>query len=163
MKKLALCAVLLMACPQREAALDRAAASALIQDFLRAQDVRSEGLNPQNLGGADLFGHRIAFEYQPDEHRLLCRVPVYTFTKPPEQKLLDAFAREQSIGTDTGGGDVKYDAKAQTLHLLRVYQTQVPAARFRSDMERLLKAGARWEDKVLDDVATKVYHPEELQ
>ncbi|WNG42587.1 hypothetical protein F0U60_51695 [Archangium minus] len=144
--------------------MTREAAQELVRWYSRAQGaVLSPGLNPQGFGGIAVGGAQLYFEYHEDTKSLECSALVYRFREPPKPGVLEGFEAEAREGTDTGGGTVDYERENRGLFLSRVY-TQMPDGKaFAQDMKRLGKASVVWGDEVLDRVASRVFHPEELQ
>ncbi len=144
--------------------MTREAAQELLRWYTRSQGaVLSPGLNPQGFGGIAVGGAQLYFEFHEDSRTLECSALVYRFHEPPKPGVLEGFEAEARGGTDTGGGTVDYERENRGLFLSRDY-TQVPDGNdFAKDMKRLGKASAMWGDEVLDRVASRVFHPEELE
>ena len=82
-------------------------------------------------------------------------------TRESAQRLVQGYLGEE--GTDSGGGTVDYEPENRSLFLSRTY-TQVPDERaFGKDLKKLMKASLVWGREVLDRVASRVFHPEELE
>ncbi len=145
------------------APMTREGAQRLVQAFMRAQgSLQSPGLNPEGFGGLSAGGAQLYFEWHEDTQALECSALVYKFHEPPKPGVIETFQAEEKEGTDTGGGTVDYEPENRGLFLSRTY-TQVPEERaFGKDMKRLMKASLKWGDEVLDRVASRVFHPEEL-
>jgi hypothetical protein len=144
--------------------MTREGAQRVVQSFVRAQGaVLSPGLNPQGFGGLAMGGAQLYFEWHEDAQALECSALVYRFHEPPKPGVIEGFQAEEKEGTDTGGGTVDYEPENRGLYLSRTY-THVPDERvFAKDMKRLMKASLKWGDEVLDRVASRVFHPEELE
>ncbi len=144
--------------------MTREEARRLVRAFLGGQGINSPGLNENNLGGAMVGEAQIYFEYQPRQQALKCSALIYKFHDKPKPGVLEGFKQEEQAKTaDTGGGTVDYEPENKGLYLSRTYTKTVPEAAFRKDMRRLMKASVVWGDEVLDRVASKVFHPEELR
>lgn len=141
--------------------MSRDAAVRMIKGLLSTYKVPSAGLNDKNLGGAEIEGRRVFFEYLPEKGTLRSLATVYCFRKPPKPGVLEGFKREAAGGTDTGGGAVEYLADSKCLVLGRAYAQAVSDAQFTKDTQRLLQAAKTWNEEVVERVATKVFHPEE--
>ena len=150
--------------PPGGGALTRERAQEFARWFARSQGaVLSPGLNPQGFGGVMMDGAQVYFEYHEDTQSLECSALVYRFHEPPKPGVLEGFEAEAREGTDTGGGSVDYERENRGLFLSRVY-TQVPEGRdFSRDMKRLARASGVWGKDVLNRVASRVFHPEELE
>jgi hypothetical protein len=133
----------------------------LIQTYFRSFGLQSPGLNEQNLGGAAFGDAEIYFEYQPEESALKCSALIYKFQIDPKAGVLEKL-KEEELSADTGGGTIDYEPENRGLFLSRTYTEMVPPEEFTSDLERLLEASKVWSNEVLDRVASKIYHPEEL-
>jgi hypothetical protein len=144
--------------------MTREAAQRLAQIFVRPEGApQSPGLNEQGFGGIAMGGAQLYFEWNEDAKALQCSALVYKFHEPPKPGVIEGFQAEQSEGTDAGGGTVDYQPENRGLFLTRTY-TQVPDERaFGKDMKRLMKASLTWGREVLDRVASRVFHPEELE
>lgn len=144
--------------------MTREAAEALTRWYARSQGaVLSPGLNPQGFGGIAIGGAQLYFEYHEEEQALECSALVYRFHEPPKPGVLEGFQAEAREGTDTGGGTVDYERENRGLYLSRTY-SQVPDGHaFAREMKQLMKASLVWGDEVLDRVASRVFHPEELE
>jgi hypothetical protein len=144
--------------------MTREAAQELARWFARSQGaVLSPGLNAQGFGGVQVGSAQLYFEYHEDTKALECSALVYRFKEPPKPGVVEGFEAEAREGTDTGGGTVDYERENRGLFLSRTY-TQVPDGNdFARDMKRLTKASLVWGDEVLDRVASRVFHPEELR
>lgn len=144
--------------------MTREAARELLRWYARSQGaVLSPGLNEQGFGGITVGSAQVYFEYHEDTKKLECGALVYRFHEPPKPGVLAGFEAEAREGTDTGGGTVDYERENRGLFLSRDY-TQVPEGSvFAKDMKRLAKASLVWGDEVLDRVASRVFHPEELE
>ncbi|WP_257451892.1 hypothetical protein [Archangium lipolyticum] len=150
--------------PPSGVALTRESARELVAWYVRSEGaVLSPGLNEQGFGGIAIGGAQVYFEYHEETHSLECSALVYRFHEPPKPGVLEGFQAEAREGTDTGGGTVDYERENRGLYLSRVY-TQMPQGNaFSKDMKRLAKASLVWGDEVLDRVASRVFHPEELE
>ncbi len=146
------------------AAMTREGAQRLVQSFVRPHgSLQSPGLNEQGFGGLDMGDTQLYFEWHEDTKALECSALVYSFHEPPKPGVLETFQAEEKEGTDAGGGTVTYEPENRGLYLSRTY-TQVPEERaFSKDMKRLMKASLTWSREVLDRVASRVFHPEELK
>jgi hypothetical protein len=146
------------------APMTREGAQRLVQSFVRAQGLlQSPGLNEQGFGGISTGASQLYFEWHEDTQTLECSALIYKFHDPPKPGVLETFQAEEKEGTDTGGGTVDYEPENRGLYLSRMY-TQVPDERtFAKDMKRLVKASHKWSEEVLDRVASRVFHPEELE
>ena len=146
------------------APMTREAAQRLVQSFVRPEaNPQSPGLNPEGFGGLVMGGAQLYFEWHEDTQALECSALVYKFHEPPKPGVIETFQAEEKEGTDTGGGTVDYEPENRGLYLSRTY-TQAPDERaFGKDMKRLMKASLKWGDEVLDRVASRVFHPEELK
>lgn len=145
------------------AGLPREAAVKMIQAFLRSHGVKSVGLNDNNLGGLELGGQVLYFEYLPGRRALRANALVYRFRKPPRRGVLDGFQQEQKAGTDSAGGTVEYQADNRGLFLSRVYAAPAPEQGFAAEMDRLAQAAERWREQVLPRVAARVFPPAEAK
>jgi hypothetical protein len=145
------------------APMTREAAQRLVQIFVRPEaNPQSPGLNAEGFGGLVVGGAQIYFEWHEDTKALECSALVYKFHEPPKPGVIETFQAEEKEGTDTGGGTVDYEPENRGLYLSRTY-TQVPDERtFSKDMKKLMKASLRWSREVVDRVASRVFHPEEL-
>lgn len=148
----------LAAAAPAEGNMTRDEAIRLSQGYAEAHGVKkSPGLNDKNLGGLEVGGQTVYYEYQPEAKRLECGALIYRFNKPPRDKVLEGFRAEEAAGTDTGGGTLYYEPRNQGLFLRRYYRSTVPQDQFNRDVDRLRKAASVWADEVLDRVATKVF------
>lgn len=142
--------------------LSRESAIQMIQAFGETYHLKTIGLNEKNLGGIEINLDRVFFEYVPDQKILKSSVLIYKFHQPPKPGLIETFQNEEKAGTDTGGGTVEYQPENQGLFLTRIYKNYTDNSQFGKDIEKLMKAGKYWSNEVLDRVATKFFHPEEL-
>ncbi|MFL5352288.1 hypothetical protein [Archangium sp.] len=144
--------------------MSRESAKELVRWYLRTQGaVQSEGLNAQGFGGVAVGDSQLYFEFHEDSGSLECSALVYRFKEPPKPGVIEGFEAEAREGTDTGGGTVDYERENRGLFLSRTY-TQLPDGKtFSKDMQKLSKASVVWRDEVLDRVASRVFHPEELE
>jgi hypothetical protein len=144
--------------------MTREAAQRLVQTFVRPEGpLQSQGLNQEGFGGIVLGGAQLYFEWHEDTKALECSALVYKFHEPPKPGVIETFQAEEKEGTDTGGGTVAYEPENRGLYLSRTYM-QVPDERaFAKDMKKLMKASLTWSREVLDRVASRVFHPEELE
>lgn len=142
--------------------LSREAAIQMIQGFGEAHHLKTIGLNEKNLGGIEINLDRVFFEYVPEQKTLKSSVLIYKFHQPPKPGLIEAFQKEEKAGTDTGGGTVEYQPENQGLFLTRIYKNYTGRSQFGKDIEKLMNAGKYWSNEVLDRVASKFFHPEEL-
>ena len=108
-------------------------------------------------------GAQVYFEYHEARGVLECSALVYRFNEPPRPGVIEGFEAEAREGTDTGGGSVDYERENRGLFLSREYAVMPEGAAFTRDMKRLAKASLVWGDEVLDRVASRVFHPEELE
>lgn len=142
----------------KEGSMKREEAVRLAKAYAAAHGVKdSLGLNDKNLGGLEIEGQTVYFEYQPEAKQLESGALIYKFHKPPKPKVLEAFQREEQAGTDTGGGHLYYEPKNQGLFLRRIYKAAPADAQFIKETDRMRKASQVWADEVLDRVATKVF------
>ncbi len=143
-------------------ALSREEAVRMIQDFAGSYSLKTSGLNEKNFGGIEINLDRIFFEYLPDQKILKSSVLIYKFHQPPKPGLIEAFQNEEKAGTDTGGGTVEYQPENQGLFLTRMDKNYTNHSQFSKNIEKLMNAGKYWSNEVLDRVASKFFHPEEL-
>lgn len=144
--------------------LTRERAGELVRWFVRSQGAAlSPGLNAQGFGGLSLDGAQVYFEYHEASGVLECSALVYRFSEPPKPGVIAGFEAEAAEGTDTGGGTVDYERENRGLFLSREYTTMPVGADFSRDMKRLGAASLVWGREVLDRVASRVFHPEELE
>jgi hypothetical protein len=144
--------------------MTREAAEELTRWYSRSNGaVLSPGLNPQGFGGISVGGAQLYFEYHEAERALECSALVYRFNDPPKPGVLEGFQAAAREGTDTGGGEVDYERENRGLYLSRTYGRVPEGKAFARDMQRLMKASLVWGDEVLDRVASRVFHPEELE
>ena len=150
--------------PASGGVMTRESAQELLRWYARSQGaVLSPGLNAQGFGGITVGPAQVYFEYHEDTKTLECSALVYRFHEPPKPGVLDGFRAEEKEGTDTGGGSVDYEPENRGLFLSRHYTQVPPGNEFARDMKRLMKASNVWGDEVLDRVASRVFHPEELE
>jgi hypothetical protein len=150
--------------PPSGALLTRESAQELVRWYSRSQGaVLSPGLNPQGFGGVAVGGAQVYFEFHEDSKSLECSALVYRFSETPKPGVLAGFEAEAREGTDTGGGTVDYERENRGLFLSRTYSQVPEGSAFAKDMTRLAKASVVWGDQVLDRVASRVFHPEELE
>jgi hypothetical protein len=144
--------------------MTREGAQRLVQTFVRPHGpLQSAGLNQEGFGGLRMGGADLYFEWHEDTQALEASALVYKFHDPPKPGVLETFQKEEQEGTDTGGGTVTYEPENRGLYLSRTYK-EVPDERtFGKDMKRLMKASLVWSQEVLDRVASRVFHPEELE
>ncbi|WP_164010818.1 hypothetical protein [Pyxidicoccus trucidator] len=144
--------------------LTRESAQRLVQGYLGEEGTApSQGINPQGFGGISAGGASLYFEWNEEAGALECSALVYRFREVPKPGVIDGFRAEEREGVDTGGGSVDYEPENRGLFLSRLY-TRMPTERaFAKDMRRLMKASIKWGDEVLDRVASRVFHPEELE
>lgn len=147
-----------------DTALTRESARRLVQGYLGEEGLPpSPGLNVQGFGGITTGGSSLYFEWNEQTGALECSALVYRFREPPKPGVIDGFRAEEREGTDAGGGTVDYEPENRGLFLSRTY-TRMPTERaFARDLRRLMKASQHWGDAVLERVASRVFHPEELQ
>jgi len=144
--------------------LTRETAGELVRWYVRSQGaVLSPGLNAQGFGGIAAGGSQVYFEYHEEQRALECSALVYKFSEPPKPGVLEGFQAEAREGTDTGGGEVDYERENRGLYLSRTYTVVPEGKAFARDMKRLGAASVVWGDEVLDRVASRVFHPEELE
>jgi hypothetical protein len=144
--------------------LTREAAGELVRWYVRSQGaVLSPGLNPQGFGGLAVGGAQVYFEYHEERRVLECSALVYRFSEPPRPGVIAGFEAEAREGTDAGGGTVDYERENRGLYLSREYTVVPEGPAFAKDMKRLAAASLVWGDEVLDRVASRVFHPEELE
>ncbi|ADO71505.1 hypothetical protein [Stigmatella aurantiaca] len=144
--------------------LTRETAQRLVQSFIHSEGAPiSPGLNAQGFGGLAAGGAQLYFEWHEETQALECSALVYRFREPPKPGVIAGFQAEEQEGTDTGGGTVDYEPENRGLYLTRTY-AQVPEERtFAKEMRRLMKTSRKWNTEVLDRVASRVFHPEELE
>ena len=144
--------------------LTRESAQRLVQGFLHEEGTPpSPGINPQGFGGLSAGGASLYFEWLEDTQALKCSALVYRFREPPKPGVIEGFQAEEQEGTDAGGGTVDYERENRGLYLARTY-TRMPSERvFAKEMRRLMKVSIKWNSEVLDRVASRVFHPEELE
>ncbi len=144
--------------------MTRESAQALTQWYARSQGIPlSPGLNERGFGGLTSGTAQLYFEYHEASQALECSALVYRFREVPKPGVVAGFEQEAREGTDTGGGTVDYEPENRGLFLSRTYTQMPPGHDFARDMQRLMKASAVWGEEVLDRVASRVFHPEELE
>ena len=133
----------------------------MVQKYFESYGVVSSGLNKNNLGGAAIGETQIYFEYEPVEGVLKCSALIYKFQVEPKTGILERF-REEELITDTAGGKIDYEPENRGLYLSRIYSEQVETEQLREDLDQLRQASKVWGQEVLDRVAVKAFHPEEV-
>ena len=132
-------------------------AQRVVQTFLAALKVPSEGLNAQGFGGAVIGDNQLYFEYHGKTQQLETSALIYKFRDAPKPGVLEGFQAEEKAGTDTGGGKLDFERENKSLFLSRHYASVPEQAAFQEDMQRLLRASAVWGGEVLDRVATSAF------
>jgi hypothetical protein len=146
----------------------------LVQEFLKAHGMEGDEIEDEAVAeersdqgkGEDMFAGGdpdLAFRYFSDSGVLKCYSLIYQFADPPRPGILDACRDEaKKKTTDMGGGELEYDAEDQGLYLTRSYTHPVSVSQLTKDLEKLQAACVYWGEDVLDRVAARVFHPEEL-
>ena len=142
--------------------MTRQDAESLIEAWSQSHGINT-GLNPSGVGAVSVEGTGLYFEHDEKAQTLKCSALVYRFREAPKPGVLDGFRAEEKAGTDTGGGKVDFEPENKSLFLSRTYHIIPDAETFDQDMRRLMEASQVWGDEVLDRVASKVFHPEELK
>lgn len=145
----------------------------MVKEFLKAhglegnemEDAAAEQLSDEGKG-EDLFAGgdpEIAFRYFPETGELKCYTLIYQFADEPRPGILEACREEaQKSTTDMGGGRLEYDPDDRGLNLTRSYSKPVLVSQLTADLQKLQEASIKWGEEVLDRVASRVFHPEEL-
>ena len=133
----------------------------MVQKYFESYGVVSSGLNKNNLGGAAIGDAEIYFEYEPSAETLKCSALIYKFQVEPKTGILEKF-RDEELITDTAGGKVDYEPENRGLYLSRVYSERVETEQLREDLDQLIHASRVWGIEVLERVAAKTFHPEEV-
>jgi len=128
----------------------------LVQEFFRANDAESPGLNEQGLGGASLTAGDIFFEYLPEPAALKCSALIYRFRGPPNPAVIAAF-HDEAKTTDTGGGTLDYETENRGVYLSRVYERALDPETFTAELRKLLDASQVWRSDAVERVADKAY------
>lgn len=137
--------------------LTRDEAVQMVKAVLEAYNIKnSPGLNEKDLGGIDILGQPVYFEYLQDEKVLRVHALCYRFRRPPRPGLMEGFHQAEETGTNTGGGSVEYHPENGGLFLSRTYTQRVERKQFIKDVKRLAEAGKYWAEEVLPSVSEKV-------
>lgn len=99
----------------------------------------------------------IGFEFRATEKTLFCHALIYQFRQPPRPEILSAIEHEEQNGADTGGGEIVFDQKNNSLALVRGYDKFVDPDVFTSQIQKLAAASLTWSSTVLDRAATSAF------
>ncbi len=136
----------------------RTDAISMIQDYLKIFGIESEGLNENNLGGAELGTTQVYFEFIEPKGPLNCSVLLYKFNNPPQPQLLEAL-REEASKEDVpmGNATLDYQEDNQCLMLNRSFEEKLTPNQFAEEMEKLFAAAHFWENTALDRAADRAF------
>ncbi len=128
-------------------------------DEASAEQLTEEGKGQDLFAGGD---PSLAFRFFPKTGDLKCYALIYQFSDKPRPGILEA-CREEAGHAEMGGGQLEYDPSDKGLYLTRSYSKTVPVSQLTKDLEKLQQAGVIWGEEVMDRVASRVFHPEELE
>jgi hypothetical protein len=143
--------------------MTRDEAAHLVKAFFEAYGVDGPAFDERDACGAMLGASELFFEYQPERQSLKSLALVYRFRAEPKEQILNALKREATTkAADTGGGALEYQPENLGLYLRRTYENSVAAGEFNEEIKRLAAASLVWGNEILDRVASRVFHPEEI-
>lgn len=143
--------------------MTRDEAASLVQAFFEAQGASSPDLTGKDAGGAMFGSAELFFQYQPEQKILKCLALIYRFRVEPKERVMDALKREElTKAAHAEDAELEYQPENRGLYLTREYQERVASEQFNEEIRRLAETSLAWADKVLDRLASQIFHPEEI-
>ncbi len=132
-------------------------AEILLNEFFSGFGKSVQAFADRNFVKVNIGEAVIGFEFRAAEKTLFCHALIYQFRQPPRPEILRAIEREEQNGADTGGGEIVFDQKNNSLALVRGYDKFVDPDVFTSQMQKLAAASLNWSSIILDRAATSAF------
>jgi hypothetical protein len=100
----------------------------------------------------------VAFNFR--DEILTCSALIYEFQRPPKAKVLAEIEAEARLEKR---GKIKYEEENRTLYITTQFAETIEEEDFINKVNLLIDASKNWSNEVLDRVASKAFHPEELE
>lgn len=131
----------------------------LIKAFFTSKDFPLNGFNSENNYFQAMIDEEIvAFNFR--DEILTCSALIYEFQRPPKTKVLAEIETEADLEKR---GKIKYEEENRTLYISKEFAKVIEEEDFINKMNLLIDASKNWSNEVLDRVASKAFHPEELK
>lgn len=141
--------------------MDKKTAFNLIKVFLQTKEFPTENLEEENnYFQAMIDSAIVSFNYRKEEEVLVCSSLIYQFSNAPQAKVLEVIEEEAKLETR---GAIKFQPENKTLYVSKTYEQAIDEITFISEIDSLIETSLEWSSEVLDRVASKAFHPEELE
>lgn len=131
----------------------------LIKAFFTSRDFPLNSFNSENNHFQTMFDESIvAFNFRDDV--LICSSLIYEFQRIPKAKVLAEIEAEANLEKR---GTVKFEEENRTLYISKEFAEVIEEEDFINKINLLIDASKNWSNEVLDRVASKAFHPEELE
>lgn len=132
----------------------------LIRAFFETYEMPASAIDESNTYFQMMIGTSIvAFNYREEMGELTASSLIYQFHLPAQSKILQAIEAEAAR---ENRAEIKYDAETKNLYSAKVYDEPIDESIFVKDVEAIIKAASEWSTEILDQIASEVFHPEEL-
>lgn len=124
-----------------------------------------EGARAPRFGAGDVTGVMLGpaalyFEYDAARGALSCGALVYRFRLAPRPGVLEDLLEETH---GAGGGVLVYREETRALLLSRTYTEAIDGEEFALDMKTLAAASVGWGDELLERIASRHEHEDEVK
>ncbi|MCU0240337.1 MAG: hypothetical protein MUC29_12930 [Pyrinomonadaceae bacterium] len=131
----------------------------LIKAFFSNKEFSADDINEQNNFFQIMVDEQIiAFNFRED--KLICSSLIYQFQREPKPKILVEIEAEAKIESRA---KVKYEAENKTLYVSKEFAEVIDETEFIAELDNLMEISKNWSNEVLDRVASKAFHPKELE
>ena len=130
----------------------------LIKAFFTSKEFPLNSFNSENnYFQAMVDDSIVAFNFR--DEMLICSSLIYEFQRPPKTKVLEEIEAEADLEKR---GKVKFEEENRTLYISKEFAEVIEEEDFINKMNLLIDASKNWSNEVLDRVASKAFHPEEI-
>jgi hypothetical protein len=127
-----------------------------IEAFFRRIGITASFFEDKDFAKATVGEALIGFEFIETEGVLNAQALIYRFRNSPNKKVIEAIFAEQK-NSDTGGGNVNFDAEDFSLFLEKSFSEKQADEEFYKQINQLAQASLIWSSQILPQIAESVH------
>ncbi len=132
----------------------------LLKAFFNAKEIPIDELNEDNnYFQIQLETEIVAFNYRLNEDAFTVSSLIYQFHDQPKPQVLNAIELEAEKEMYY---QIQYEPENKTLYVTKTYTTNVSEELFIKEVDEIISTSKKWSSETLDHIASKVFHPEEI-
>lgn len=127
-----------------------------LEAFFQELGIKASFFDDKNFVKASVGEAVLGFEFAEAEGVLKAQALIYRFRNNPNPVLIEALVAEQK-NSDTGGGNVRFEAGDLSLFLEKTFGEKLPDEEFYEQVNRLAQASLLWSNQILPQIAESVH------